>query len=65
MLWWSNLIFIVIGWSLKAFYDWKIHPAITKSQRKSEKKEAEKEERGKKGYKKDKAGTPGIENGKR
>jgi protein-tyrosine-phosphatase len=46
--WYLSLALIVLGWLLKVFYDWKIHPAITKSHRKQEKRDIEEEERNKK-----------------
>lgn len=45
MPWWMSFIFLAAGWGFKILYDWKIQPAITKSHKKSEKREVEKEER--------------------
>lgn len=45
MPWWGSFIFIILGWVFKVIYDWKIQPAITKSHKKREKKEAEEEDK--------------------
>lgn len=45
MPWWMSFIFLAAGWGFKILYDWKIHPAISKSHKKTEKREAEKEEK--------------------
>jgi len=48
MPWWMSFVFLAAGWGFKILYDWKINPAITKSQKKQERKEAEEKKRRKK-----------------
>jgi len=45
MPWYLSLAFIVLGWLFKVIYDWKIHPAITKSYKRQETRDAKEEER--------------------
>jgi len=43
-----SFVFLAAGWGFRILYDWKINPAIAKSQKKQERKEVEEKERIKK-----------------